>query len=126
VSDPTNNFVDGNVANGPTYYYVVSAADQFGESVNSTEVRASLAPPKVAFNSIAVSGASRSDLVFSGVGGSPLAPYYLRSSTDLALPVAQWQTNASNQFDASGNFSLTLTSAIDPVAPKRFYRLQTQ
>ena len=45
VSDPTNNFVDGNVATGPTYYYVISAVDQFGESVNSSQVSASLVDP---------------------------------------------------------------------------------
>jgi hypothetical protein len=93
---------------------------------NSLIVSFTNPPAAVAFNSIAVAGGSRSDLVFSGAGGSPLAPYYLRSSTNLELPLSQWETNASSQFDAGGNFSLIVTGAIEPAVPKRFYRLQTQ
>jgi hypothetical protein len=104
---------------GGGYFYVRT-------NNNSLIVSFTNPPTAVAFNSVAVSGASRSDMVFSGAGGSPLAPYYLRSSTNLSLPLSQWQTNASSQFDASGNFSLTVMGAIDPAVPRRFYRLQTQ
>lgn len=36
------NYTDTTASNGVTYYYVVSALDQFGESSNSTQVAASL------------------------------------------------------------------------------------
>jgi hypothetical protein len=93
---------------------------------NSLIVSFTNPPTAVVFNSIAVSGASRSDLVFSGTGGSPMAPYYLRSSTNLLLPLGQWQTVATSQFDAAGNFSLTVAGAVDPAVARRFYRIQTQ
>lgn len=41
----TNNYTDGAVAVGPTYYYVVSAIDSFGQSTNSSSANASLNPP---------------------------------------------------------------------------------
>jgi hypothetical protein len=36
------NYTDPNVVQGTTYYYVVTALDQFGESANSTQLTASL------------------------------------------------------------------------------------
>jgi fibronectin type 3 domain-containing protein len=38
------SFVDTNVTNGTTYYYVVSALNQYGESANSSETNATPAP----------------------------------------------------------------------------------
>ena len=63
-------------------------------------------------------------LVMSGSGGVGNWPYYLLSSTNIALPVAQWTPIATNQFDASGNF--VLTNAVSTSSPRMFYQIQLQ
>ena len=63
-------------------------------------------------------------LVFSGTGGAPGWPYYVLASTNLTLPPAQWQFIATNQFDGSGNF--TVTNLVYTNVPQRFYLLQSQ
>ena len=70
--------------------------------------------------SLQISGAN---FIVSGSGGINSWPFYLLSSTNLALPVAQWTRIATNQFDASGNF--TVTNPIDSSTPT-FYRVQLQ
>lgn len=55
IATPTiTGYTDGNVAGGTTYYYVVSAVNQYGESSNSAQVSATpqAAPPDpaIAFN----------------------------------------------------------------------------
>jgi hypothetical protein len=50
--------------------------------------------------------------------------YWLRSSTNLALPLSQWRWVSTNVFNANGSFSNGLPIA--PGTPQLFYRLQTQ
>jgi autotransporter-associated beta strand protein len=59
--------------------------------------------------------------VFTGGGGTPGASFYVVTSTNLAAPAASWTRILTNQFDASGNFTVT-----NPPATNRqsFYRLQ--
>jgi rhamnogalacturonan endolyase len=66
--------------------------------------------------------ASGGDLVLSGSGGPALGMFYIQSTTN--LPAVVWTPMATNQFDAGGNFSLTLTNAINPNQPRMFYRIQ--
>jgi len=66
--------------------------------------------------------ATSNGVVISGSGGPPSSSYYLLSSTNLALPPANWTRVATNQFDAYGNF-LT-TNLLGTNAPQNFYRLQ--
>jgi hypothetical protein len=42
------------------------------------------------------------------------------------LPSAQWIPVATNQFDANGNFAMTLTNGISASPSQTFYRLQLQ
>jgi hypothetical protein len=74
-----------------------------------------------AIGSVKAAGAN---LVITGSGGTINWPYdVLESSNLLGAP---WMPIATNQFDSSGNFSLTLTNAIVPGAPDMFYRLELQ
>ena len=63
-------------------------------------------------------------LNLSGSGGTTNGTYYILASTNLALPPAQWQFIATNQFDGSGNF--TVTNLVNTNAPQRFYLLRSQ
>jgi hypothetical protein len=63
------------------------------------------------------------NLVVAGSNGAPGNAYYLVSSTNLALPVAQWQLNASNIFDSSGNFNIT--NPFVQNLRQQFFRIRT-
>ena len=78
-----------------------------------------LTPPTIA--GVQLSGGN---LIISGVGGVGNWPYLVLSTTNLSA--AQWTPVATNYFDASGNFSLTLTNVGGFVRPQLFYKLQLQ
>jgi hypothetical protein len=73
-------------------------------------------PPN--FGSLSLSGGS---LIFTGGNGVPLGNYYVISSTNLALPLANWTRVATNQFDASGGFNFT--NVLDFNSAQSFYLL---
>jgi len=61
---------------------------------------------------------------FTGSNGIPDRSFYLLVSTNLALPLNQWQRVGTNAFDDNGNFSFT--NAVDPAMSSQFYLLQLQ
>jgi hypothetical protein len=119
------NYTDSTTVGGTTYYYVVSALDQFGESSNSTPIATSListAPPAPPiFGRVTSSG---TNLIFNGGGGVTNGNYCVLASTNLALPLGRWPRIATNSFSASGGFNFTNSPA--PGAPQTFYQLQLQ
>jgi len=68
---------------------------------------------------------SGGNLVWRGTGGTPNWNYYILSSTNLALPVAQWTVTATNQFDAGGNFNCT-NAVTGANGSQQFYILEVQ
>jgi T5SS/PEP-CTERM-associated repeat protein len=72
------------------------------------------------FTSVTVSG---TNVILTGTNGTPNAPYAVLTATNVALPLSNWVSIATNLFDSSGNFSFT--NAITPGIPQRFYRLRT-
>jgi hypothetical protein len=77
-------------------------------------------PPQI--TSIQPMGTSA--LVLQGTGGPTNGGYYywLRSSTNLTLPLTNWSLVATNPFDVLGNFSNQIP--LTPGTPQTFYRLQ--
>jgi hypothetical protein len=65
---------------------------------------------------------SNGNLLLHGTGGSDGGPYSVLSTTNLALPTANWSLFGTNVFDSSGNFSFT--NAIAPGAPQQYFRLR--
>jgi fibronectin-binding autotransporter adhesin len=63
---------------------------------------------------------SGNNFVFSGSGGAPNASYSVLTSTNAALPLAQWTLAGTDHFDASGNFSFTTAIA----KPQQYFILQ--
>ena len=61
------------------------------------------------------------NLVFTGSSGWPNGTNYLMTTTNLALPPAQWIRLATNQFDTIGNY--TLTNAAPAGTAQQFYGL---
>lgn len=62
------------------------------------------------------------ELVISGTNGTAGNDYYVLTSTNLALPRANWTAIATNIFGPGGGFAFT--NAVDPNSPRRFYLLQ--
>jgi chitodextrinase len=67
-------------------------------------VQAVVSPVPLEITTVTLAG---SDLVFEGVGGSPLGFYAVLASADETAPVEAWTVVSTNQFDAIGNFSFT-------------------
>jgi fibronectin-binding autotransporter adhesin len=90
-------------------------------SLNTSGVLSVMALTSPTIASTTMSGGN---VVLSGSGGVSGWTYYLLASTNLNLPVAQWTRVATNQFDSSGNFSLS--KPVDPSAPQTYYQIQLQ
>jgi fibronectin-binding autotransporter adhesin len=69
-----------------------------------------------------VSMNGQTGFVLNGTGGTPAWDYYLLCATNLTLPVQNWTRVSTNQFDATGNFSIS--NAIDPTMTQQFFRIQ--
>src|SRR6266568_4877062 len=81
-----------------------------------------IVPPTIA--SISLAG---TNLVLNGINGtSCTTTNYVLMTTNVALPRSQWTPLATNILSASGNFTLTVTNAVDPAAQRRFYTLRLQ
>jgi hypothetical protein len=115
------NYTDASATFGPTYYYVVSAIDSFGQSTNSTPASASIDPPPHPV--IAAAVLQGTNLVLSGSGGFPNTPYHVLTSTNPALPTAQWTPVGTDSFANNGTFNFT--NARDPNSAQLYYLLQT-
>jgi hypothetical protein len=80
-------------------------------------------PPQPGIVSITLSG---TNLVLSGTNGLATGIYHLLGSTNLALPVNQWSSLATNVLTANGKFRITATNAVKPHTASQFYVLQLQ
>lgn len=78
-------------------------------------------PTPPGFSSVVASGGN---LITSGSNGLPFENYVVFTSTNLALPVADWTPLLTNQFDSNGNFMFT--NPINPALPQIFYLLESQ
>ena len=91
-----------------------------GGSATNTGPRIEIVFPPLQFVSISVVGGS---VIMRG-SGPPGFNYVLLSSTNIVSSISNWTRLLTNQFDASGNFSVT--NASTPAASQRFYRLLRQ
>ena len=64
-----------------------------------------------------------SNVVISGTNGEADAAYYLLSSTNVALPMNQWRTVATNILGGNGAFTFIGTNAVTPGSGHQFYLL---
>jgi hypothetical protein len=69
---------------------------------------------------------SGDNLVISGDDGLAGQTYYVLGTTNLALPLNQWTTVATNIPGETGDFTITLTNAVNPNVPQNFYILKVQ
>jgi len=75
--------------------------------------------PVPQFQSISLSG---TNVIITGTGGAANSSYAILTATNVHLPVTDWVSIATNQYDSSGVFSFT--NAIEPQTSQRFFRLR--
>ena len=90
-----------------------------GGMTNTLAVLISPVPTVPRFTSISVSA---NNVVLGGGGGLPYSRFVLTTSTNLGSAGNNWESVATNQFDATGGFSFT--SPLLPDAARKFFRLQ--
>ncbi len=99
-----------------TNYYIVASVNPNG-STNSAAVSVTLnaaTPPQI--NGPVILNGS---FILNGSGGTPGHPYHVLASTNVSLPLAQWASLVTNNFDANGDFAWT--NAMNPSVPQQFY-----
>jgi PKD repeat protein len=109
--------------NAGNYTVSLKASGAGGSNTNTqTGLVTVLVPNPPQITSISPAGATA--LVLQGTGGPTNGTYYywLRSATNLSLPLTNWSIVATNLFDAQGNFSNQIT--VTPGSPQTFYRIQ--
>jgi hypothetical protein len=114
----TFNFVLGSLPAGYTGTLQTNAA------YTAVQLRITAAPFSTTGTTITSVTQSGTNIVITGTNGLANGVYYVLSSTNVALPLANWTAIATNSFDGSGNFSATLPiSASDK---QRFYVIKSQ
>jgi len=82
-------------------------------STNFTLIAGSAKPQ---FAALKLSG---TNLIFSGIGGSPGSNYIILVSPNLALPLPNWSALTTNTFDGSGQFHFTTNIML--TRPRQFF-----
>ena len=78
-------------------------------------------PPSPHITSISLSGTG---LLLSATNGLPGGLWTIMQSTNVALPLSQWQTNCAGSFDGSGNLSTNIVNTATNL--QEFYILKVQ
>jgi hypothetical protein len=65
---------------------------------------------------------SGGNLVVTGTNGTAGANYSVLTSTNLALPLANWTAIATNQFGPGG--AVNFTNPLNPNLPQTYFRLR--
>jgi hypothetical protein len=112
-------FTNDSLLSDTTYYYVITALNANGESKSSIQVSVSTPILQPVFGTMSPAGGN---MIFSGTNGTPGKSYLVLVSTDLRLPLTNWEILATNTFDSNGAFRFTNT--FSPSGPSRFYILQ--
>ncbi|HWY75331.1 MAG TPA: hypothetical protein VN281_06925 [Verrucomicrobiae bacterium] len=98
--------------------YIQPSAD--GTAVQLVVTNATFPPKGVTITSARLQAGS---LVLAGTNGLAGTVYYVLGSTNLAAPLAtRWVPVATNSFDGSGNFNISLPTSY----PYEFFRIESQ
>jgi hypothetical protein len=65
------------------------------------------------------------NVVITGTNAQATGIYYLLTSTNVALPLSQWVTVATNEVDTDNNFTFTGTNVVTPGGQQQFYILSS-
>ncbi|HUK81678.1 MAG TPA: hypothetical protein VLZ12_03505 [Verrucomicrobiae bacterium] len=121
ITETTNSFVisadlsvSWEVAN--LLYSTPSDAGAIVGTFKFTGYTAALTTPVI--NQVTLSG---TNLILRASNGLPDSVFSMITSTNLALPVAEWSITATGVFDGSGTSSNSIS--VNPAEPARFFRI---
>ena len=100
------------------YWLVVTTG--WGVLASSNAVLTVLPAPL--FGSIVAEGGTNGNFILSGAGGTNNGTYYVLATTNLALPLTNWTSIATDQFDSLGGFIFTNVAPTN--VPHLFYILK--
>ncbi len=103
----------------PNYYTFDTT--QLTAGGNGTITVTSYTPPVMKADYSAFSTGTITFNITGGIIGNGVS---ILSSTNLALPLTNWTTAATGNFDGSGDFSAPVT--VDPAVPQQYYIMLTQ
>ena len=112
------------VTNGPVF---ISAAQLYLDLTSASDHLPVVADytiplPAPQITSVKLAG---TNLIFSVTNGITNAVYFVLMNTNLTAAFTNWNAVASNTANA-GNFTFIATNVFSPLAPSRFFRLQTK
>jgi hypothetical protein len=100
------------------YQFIIT--NNWGSVTSSVAVLTVLSSPL--FGGIAPATGTNGGFILSGFGGTNGGTYYVLTSSNLVVPLTNWDSIATNQFDSSGNF--IFTNAAQTNTPQLFYILK--
>lgn len=110
------NPIAGLLLSGGTLY---GTTEQGGSSIWGTVF--GLPIPALEITSLALAG---TNLVLNAANGVAGEIYSVLTSTNVAMPLNQWTSVATNVLTNGGSFSLVATNAVNSGTPQQFYILQ--
>jgi hypothetical protein len=117
--DATNTYTGGFAAILPAVPGPGLVWDTSGLTVDGVLAVAAAVTGQPYITSISVSGGN---VNLAGTNGPPNGLFYLLSSPTVGSPLSAWSIVATNNFDGSGNFALSVP--VPTNAPVRFYAIQ--
>jgi opacity protein-like surface antigen len=105
----------------------IPATQTFTFSASQHSVSNSVVSVVVPTNPPAITSFSlvNGNVVINGTNAQAGATYYLLSATNVAKPMAQWKTVATNVLPDNNNYTFTGTNAVVNGSIQRFYRLSS-
>ncbi len=121
-SGPNTSLNNRLVTNGPVF---ISAAQLYLDLANASDHLPVVADytipvPVPVITSFSLAG---TNLVLNVANTIPGGVFTVLMSTNLSLPITNWTALATTA-TANGSFTLTVSNAVNPPAPGRFYLLQ--
>ncbi|MDR3458415.1 MAG: HYR domain-containing protein [Verrucomicrobiae bacterium] len=96
------------------------ASSSFTVTVNPPPTIIPTVPPYIGSVTLA-----NGNVVITGTNAQATGVYYLLASTNVASPLKQWKSVATNVVGTTNNFTFIGTNAVVPGAPARFYILSS-
>jgi len=101
---------------GPVTTTNMPVANSWSATNTDTGIYLQITGVRPRFSSVSLSG---TNLIFTGVGGSPGSNYVILTSANLTLPLPDWTPLATNVFDVNGQF--TYTNAVIHADRQQFF-----
>jgi len=115
----------GSLSGQPVLGAIPAGFTDYAFALNTStagQINLTVTPPSPPVFGAASYISTNGNLILNGSGGVARGTYEVLTSTNVALPLNQWTSIATNQFDANGDF--VFTNAVATNVQERFLRLR--